>query len=175
MLSPLQWVAGLRLVNGEIQIIPNNDAALNPDSGWQAILPSGQLVAPGTSGTLKYDIPDGAQYTNDNTAQAFTSARLRTTRTAPPAGWDEDNVSQDVIVAPRTTGLTVDTGVTVPSLLLALGLGPWPAVKGIYRIRPYGTRYGYRGQRSGSSGGLFTVGLDSAPSVWIESRPAFVL
>ena len=54
------WVAGLRTVDGEIQIIPDNNSALNvdegPDSGaWRAILPDGTLVAPGTAGTVKYD------------------------------------------------------------------------------------------------------------------------
>lgn len=174
MAAPWQWVAGLRLVNGEIQIIPNNDAALNPDSGWQAILPSGQLVAPGTGGTLKYDIPEGTQYTDDNVIQQFSSARLGTTRTAPPAGWDENNVIQDIIIAPRTTGLTVDAGVTVPPLLLALGLGPWSGVKGRYILRPYGTRYGYRGHFYWAYGGLFTVGLDGPP-YYLPARPAFVL
>ena len=55
-----EWNGGLRLVDGEIQIIPNNDAAdwnnpLTPTSTlWRAIKPDGTLVAPGTAGTLKY-------------------------------------------------------------------------------------------------------------------------
>ncbi len=57
-----EWVAGLRLVNGEIQIIPDNDAAL-PEADmsrnspqWRAIRTDGALVSPGSAGTLKYDI-----------------------------------------------------------------------------------------------------------------------
>lgn len=55
-----EWNSGLRIVDGEIQIIPNNDAALNPDMSatstvWKAIMPDGTLVDPGTAGTLKYD------------------------------------------------------------------------------------------------------------------------
>ena len=53
-------VAGLRTVDGEIQIIPDNDSAMNPDespdsAAWRAILPDGSLVPPGTDGTYKYD------------------------------------------------------------------------------------------------------------------------
>lgn len=54
------WVSGLRVKDGEIQIIPNNDSALNLDESdsspfWRAILQDGTFVAPGTPGTLKYD------------------------------------------------------------------------------------------------------------------------
>jgi hypothetical protein len=38
--SVWRWVSGLRVLDGEVQIIPDNDAALNPDMGvndnaWQ--------------------------------------------------------------------------------------------------------------------------------------------
>lgn len=60
-----EWDIGLRLMNGEIQMIsmdalfkPNVD--LGPDSPlWQALDETGAFVAPGTLGTLKYDAPDG--------------------------------------------------------------------------------------------------------------------
>ncbi len=53
-------VSGLRLMDGEIQIIPDNNSALNVDESensrlWRAILPDGSLVDPGTEGTLKLD------------------------------------------------------------------------------------------------------------------------
>ena len=58
-----EWCAGLRLNNGEIQIIPNancmdNEIPLTAASTyWKAILGSdGSLVDPGTEGTLKYDL-----------------------------------------------------------------------------------------------------------------------
>ena len=56
-----EWVKGLRLNDGEIQIIPNNDAALSSadvskDSpAWRAILEDGSLVEPGTADTLKFN------------------------------------------------------------------------------------------------------------------------
>lgn len=52
--------SGLRLLDGEINIIPNNDSAAAIDesrtsANWKAILPDGTLAAPGTAGTLKID------------------------------------------------------------------------------------------------------------------------
>lgn len=55
------WCAGMRLVHGEIQIIPYANcmrATCDMSDGsteWKAIMPDGSLVNPGTSGTLKYD------------------------------------------------------------------------------------------------------------------------
>jgi len=49
------------LVDGEIQILENNNAADNTkdqsatSEEWKAIMPDGSLVEPGTEGTLKYD------------------------------------------------------------------------------------------------------------------------
>ena len=53
-------VSGLRLVEGEIQIIPNNDSAAGADESgnsplWKALLSDGNLVPPGSDGTLKMD------------------------------------------------------------------------------------------------------------------------
>jgi sulfatase modifying factor 1 len=56
-----EWVGGLRLVDGEIQILENNNAADNTkdlsaaSEEWKAIMPDGSLVESGTEGTLKYD------------------------------------------------------------------------------------------------------------------------
>jgi hypothetical protein len=53
-------VSGLRIVDGELQIIADNDSALNVDESpssplWRAIDTSGNLVAPGSPNTYKYD------------------------------------------------------------------------------------------------------------------------
>lgn len=56
-----EWVGGLRLMDGEIQILESNNAADNTkdqftaSEEWKAIIPDGSLVDPGTEGTLKYD------------------------------------------------------------------------------------------------------------------------
>lgn len=55
-----EWSPGTRIVDGEIQIIANNDAVLATTNlgtagPWQAIAAAdGALVAPGTAGTVKY-------------------------------------------------------------------------------------------------------------------------
>lgn len=56
-----EWNAGMRLYDGEIQIIPYSNI-FNPEvsnaaasTAWKAILEDGSLVDPGTEGTLKYD------------------------------------------------------------------------------------------------------------------------
>jgi hypothetical protein len=54
------WVSGVRIVDGEIQIIPDNDSAINinesPESqAWRAIDLDGKLVIPGSPNTYKYD------------------------------------------------------------------------------------------------------------------------
>ena len=59
-----EWQGGYRTVDGEIQIFPDNDAAMQTDQSetspnWKAILQDGSLVEPGTLGTLKWDYVDG--------------------------------------------------------------------------------------------------------------------
>lgn len=60
-----EWCAGMRLVNGEIQIIPYAncmavDASMGASSTlWKAIAADGTLVEPGTAGTLKWDVVSG--------------------------------------------------------------------------------------------------------------------
>jgi len=57
-----EWSSGLRWLDGEIQVLPDNDAALvaadhgPASSDWRAILAAdGSLVAPGSAGTLKVE------------------------------------------------------------------------------------------------------------------------
>jgi hypothetical protein len=58
--SRWEWVGGLRLNGGEIQVLPNNDAADNTkDQGaeselWKSISSKGDLVAPGEDGAFAY-------------------------------------------------------------------------------------------------------------------------
>ena len=59
-----EWVGGLRLNAGEIQVIPDNDAAKAVDQSadsalWKAISQAGAMVAPGTEGTLKFNNSTG--------------------------------------------------------------------------------------------------------------------
>ncbi len=65
-----EWSPGMRINAGEIQIIANNDAALNAtdfasgSSAWKAIDgSSGALVTPGSANTVKYATSGTAAYT----------------------------------------------------------------------------------------------------------------
>lgn len=145
--SPGFFVAGLLLRNGEINIIPNNDAAredidLSPNSqAWRAIMPDGTLVSPGTSGTLKFDIPPNVSYSGTNSVIGTT--HLKTTVTSPPfdSSADFDLTSN----AWKDTAKSPDT-LNVPTLLHALLLFPHiPVSKGTINTRPYGIRAAHRG------------------------------
>jgi hypothetical protein len=71
-----EWNKGMRLNNGEINIIPNNDAA-NPLADvssssllWKAILQDGSLVPPGTAHTLKVNAAGQISDTTSATSNA---------------------------------------------------------------------------------------------------------
>ena len=106
-----EWVAGLRLVNGEIQIIPNgNSMKLDCNMGassteWKAILPNGTLVDPGTAGTLKYDGKTGSG-----------GVRINTTVEFPSSGTGDRNEMFKTV--------TAADGVSIPQILRGLGLYP---------------------------------------------------
>lgn len=161
-ISPGYLVAGLALVNGEIRIIDNNDAALpNVDlspSGpaWRAIMPDGSLAAPGTAGTLKYDIPPTASY-SDNGANNLGIPTLRTRVRSAPASWGDG----DYDFAYATGLINLDpSNLTVPPILRALALIPLTSNATI-NLRPYGTRLAGRGYQG--------VG-----SVWLRTNQSFV-
>lgn len=147
-----EWCAGLRLVDGEIQIVPNanvmdQDVSLGANSNaWKAIMPDGSLVDPGTAGTLKYD--------------AVSGITLGTSVTK----------SQDDGAGIGYTSMGLASGVTVPEIAKALIL--YPDEKG----GDYGDDYRWlvdKGERlpllgggwnSGSSAGVFYLYLNDARS-----------
>lgn len=168
-----EWSSGLRLNGGEIQILPNNDAAdwNNPvtaaSSLWKAIMPDGSLVAPGTAGTLKWD------YTT-TPAAATASIQLSTTVDFPqsndtPYGYKEFQT------------LTAKAGVSVPMLLKALGLFP-ADVDGYEGDRFWFRNNGERLPRRGgywsdaANAGVFALYLSYARSIvhsYVGFRAAF--
>lgn len=122
-----EWVAGLRTVNGEIQIIPYGncmkvDCNMSATSTeWKAIMPDGSLVAPGTAGTLKYD------------GEAVNGApRINTTVEFKPS-------TDDGYYFRQFGTLPAKSGVNIPPMLKALGLAPIPDYEygnGGFWIRP---------------------------------------
>ena len=162
-----ELVGGLRLNNGEINILENNNAADNTkdqtagSAEWKAILQDGSLVAPGTNGTLKFDSPN--PLTNDGVTQNQGTPILRTALVNPPdPAWNWSSTYNDYNYGSFAT-VTADAGVTVPGILKLLGLMPIDASHGgdcLY-IRNYGERLPLRGGLWGraSFAGVFALGL----------------
>ena len=100
-----EWDAGLRLMDGEIQLIPAEelfapDADLGLNSPlWKAVLETGALAAPGTPGTLKYDSPQ---------------SRVRLTRSLEHPGVGNSAFME----------IAAQPGLTPPLLMNLLGLYP---------------------------------------------------
>ncbi len=176
-----EWTPGLRLVDGEIQIIPNNDAALSStdlskaSTAWRAIRASdGALVAPGTAGTLKFDSTVGGAVAN---GQPILSNEV-TNRNGDPG--DDSNATGSAAREFQT--LVTKEGITAPAIAKALGLFPISDSLGGDRLylRNYGERLPIRGGywASGASAGVFALGLTGPRSYAysdIGSRPAFVI
>lgn len=155
-----EWVGGLRLVDGEIQVLENNNAADNTklqtvgSAEWKAILQDGSLVAPGTADTLKYDS------TGTGASGDVGDVRVNITRS---------NNTGDTAYAYNTFETTAATGgVTVPNLLKLLGLFPLDASHGAdgHYVRNNGERVAYRGGSwyDGALAGVFYLYLFDARS-----------
>ena len=102
-----EWVGGLRLVDGEIQIIPYGNAMKHScnmsaaSTEWKAIKADGTPVTPGTADTLKLD------WAGDK----ITLSKEITTKSEEIRGTNFE-------------ALGLAGGVTAPALITALGLFP---------------------------------------------------
>ena len=163
-----EWQGGLRLLDGEIQILPNNDAAATgadhsaASALWRAILPDGSLVAPGTAGTLKYDASG---------ASGAGAPVLATAVTSQSNGSSFANQQYAALTATAS----------VPPLVKLLGLYPHTAsmTRGRLYMRNAGERLPIRGGNwsNGGNAGLCAIILTNArthSSAAIGFRPAFL-
>ena len=112
-----EWCGGLRLVDGEIQVIADNNAADGADMStsstlWKAISKTGALVAPGSANTLKLDYT-----TAPGTSGAKGVAKLVTTLS-------NKQTVEDPYSAGEFENMTVDSNITVPEIMKALALYP---------------------------------------------------
>ena len=167
-----EWVSGFRLKDGEIQIIPNNDAALNPDmsassDAWRAIQATdGPLVVPGTGGTLHYDMPTAGDATATD-HQVATNLELNDKREHPfyitdpstDAYYGSNNRAFETLVKNESIS-------KVPDLAKVLGFFPTDAKtdghNGDYIwCRNYGERLPLRGGYwvIGAGAGVFALNL----------------
>ena len=160
------WIAGYRLVDGEIQIIPDNNAAasvpMDTDSTmWKAIMPDGILTDPGTPGTLHWNWLDGKITLDTETT-------------------DSENVTRETAFE----DLAVNTAhvPTVPLILRALALFPdgdkWEANKAVCAVNLSGERLPFVGANAETytGGGLFSVRCIATRDdkyVGVGARPAF--
>lgn len=164
-----EWNSGMRLMNGEIQIIENNNAAiLNADHSvnsalWKAILPDGTLVTPGTSGTLKIDGDVANANASQNVSGRVGNPILSTTRDNPSHTPDVNDHYQEVSRTFET--FAAKNGLTAPELVKALGLFPTDSALGgdtLY-VRNYGERLPFRGGSfyTTASAGVFALFLNN--------------
>lgn len=163
-----EFTPGLRLVDGEIQVIENNDAAglalFDDTAAWKAIKASdGSLVAPGTAGTLKYD--SLAAWSDNATSNGLGNFQIDTKIDFRNGTLGDDGYTGDYN-SMAFSALSVEAGVIVPAIAKALLLAPSLALNGSVYMRNHGKRYPLRGGSwaSGSTAGLGALDLNDAAS-----------
>jgi len=177
-----EFTPGMRLVDGEIQVLEGNNAATSSDftdaAAWKAIrLSDGALVAPGTAGTAKYD--SLVAYSNNSIVNDLGNFQIDDVVDFRNGPAGDSSYSYDYNSMPFNS-LAADTGITIPSVLRALLFAPGSvAINGYVWMRNHGQRYPLRG---GTWGDGATVGLgalslyDTASDAYwyIGARPAKV-
>ena len=168
-----EWAGGLRLQEGEIQIIENNNAADNTKDQaanstlWKAIAKAdGSLVAPGTAGTLKYDAAGAGGAGAVQVDDTIDSRSNGTTYAATPF-----------------EALQADTGITAPAIMKQLGLFPVASTglgSDYIWSRNVGERLPLRGGDwgNGSPAGVFALNLYDVRTIvssTVGFRPAFAI
>jgi len=169
-----EWAGGFRLVDGEIQILANNNAAdytkdLSASSTeWKAILQDGSLVAPGTADTLKFDS------TGTGASGDVGDGKINIVVS--------NNTGDTAYVYNTFETITAEGGVTVPDLLKKLAIYPYTTGLGGdgFYMRNSGERLPIRGGNwlSSTDGGVFLLYLNNLRSNVYNAvgfRAAFVL
>ena len=165
-----EWVAGFRLLDGEIQIIPYGNSMKSTCSmaaastEWKAIKADGSLAEPGAAGTLKIDRESAA-------SAAIVINTSVTTRTTDAN--DANCVFKDTKTA---------AGLTIPKILIAMGLFPdgGAAYGGDhFWARNNGERLPVRGssfisRMGGGPSAVSLLDLRSLVSVGVGFRSAYV-
>lgn len=144
-----EWNAGLRLVDGEIQIIPYCNSMLQETSlgtastSWKAIASDGSLVEPGTSGTLKYSnsanqLTTTVTPTDSGRWESFSAMTLASGLTAP-------EIAKELILYPAEPGKDYGGdyhGWNTSGERVAFCGGAWGdgGRAGVFRVSLHGTR-----------------------------------
>ena len=159
-----ELVSGLRIVDGEIQVIQNNDSAAWTGSfggaaNWKAIsLSTGNLVTPGTSGTVKVDSVNAASATPPENRGDFIYAATQAHQLGPDGDSTYNyDYNQMFFSDIPTAGL--------PAVLKTLGLAPLSSMDGMGKayVRNYGTWYASRGEGhyGRENAGMFSLTLNN--------------
>ncbi|EZH78000.1 hypothetical protein [Aeromonas hydrophila] len=177
-----EWRGGLRLMDGEIQVLANNNAADSSKSQaknsaeWRAIASAtGELVAPGSAGTIKYDA-SAAGATTKHGSPVLSDVVTNRNGTA---GSDENSPG---FTADAFENIASKAGLVVPVIARKLSLFPIVSNLGgdLMSVRNYGERLALSGGpwANSSECGVFSVALNLARTYQgpnVGARPAFVL
>lgn len=152
-----EWVGGLRLMDGEIQIISQNTAAvysatmLDRDSHyWRGITTRGELAAHGELDTIKVDglVPGDSLEEDHLLGRPILSTRIEH-RSYLGAHTQGNQGYLDC----QFCDLMAEEGLKVPRILQILGVFPDETCRhedGIFVARNYGERIAVRGGKAGS-------------------------
>ena len=139
-------LAGLRLMNGEINIIPDNDSAMNVDEStdspyWKAILPDGTLVPPGTPGTYRLDALTEGLGTEDF-VNLHNGIVLSTEVSHPHYFGSDPDITHRAYTVNGFDEMTCAPGVEPNLLIRELGLYPVENMqrRPVFFMRNYGER-----------------------------------
>jgi len=176
-----EWAGGYRLFDGEIQILPNNDAAdASKEQGrdsplWRAIRASdGAFVAPGSDGTLKYDSKHAGDTGNHGPSVLSDTIVNRNGEVGDDSYTPGHN-------SKRFRDMEIKSGMTVPPIARALGFAPLTGLDtDVLTMRNYGERLPLAGGAFyyTTGAGLFARFLYYARSFKagsVGARPAYVL
>ena len=157
-----EWTAGLRVNDGEINVIPEGNALLSStdmsasSTAWKAFASDGSYVTCGTANSLKFDGLAADTRTNWSSAGGF---RLNTTLV-------NQNVNGFYDMDFKSVGAASD--VTAPAILKALGIYPYVNdVQGHFWMCNKGERVAFRGGAwfNGASCGPFALYLANARTI----------
>lgn len=158
------WIAGLRLLNGQLQVIPDNDSAAAVDESagsplWKAISASGTLIAPEAADSLYFD--STAAGDDAQTEHAIGGTPVLNTRRTHPQYTAGDTGAYYGHSSCMFQSLAAQPGTAVPELLRVLGIMPLDGYdgEGAFYLRNYGERLPLRGGRwtLGAGAGICTL------------------
>lgn len=159
-----EWVAGMRLNEGEIQIIPYNNAALGAECDmsatstlWKAIKNDGSIVDPGTAATLKYDFVNSKiQLTTGITVAEDAGRGCGYSEMTLASGLTAPELAKMLLIYPDEPGgdyagdyhYMNNAGERLPVCGGGWGLGADAGVFGVYLSYPRSYSIGHLGFRS---------------------------